>query len=197
MKTLRNKIAFILIIGTLIMLYPGLTRPIMTISMENQLAALIQSPMAKELIRKNPELIVLEGILNKMAEQSSFTVTRNIMQSINDLWQNKLYVVAGLIILFSVVVPLIKALGLLLILLFPGMQKAKGVHLFISVISKWAMAEVFVVAVLIAYFAVATTGAIEARLEPGFYWFLAYCILSIAASQLVKPESNRLSPETL
>lgn len=197
MKTLRNKIAFVLIIGTLVMLYPGLTRPIMTISMENQLASLIQSPMAKELIKQNPELIVLEGILNKMAEQSSFTVTRNIMQSIHDLWQNKLYVVAGLVILFSVVVPLIKAFGLLLILLFPGMQKAKGVHLFISIISKWAMAEVFVVAVLIAYFAVATTGAIEARLESGFYWFLTYCILSIAASQLVKPEGTRLRPETL
>jgi uncharacterized paraquat-inducible protein A len=67
---------------------------------------------------------------------------------------------------------------------------------FVETIAKWSMADVFVVALFIAYLAAQasatpTTGpnaappliAFTARFGPGFYWFAAYCLFSLASQQ--------------
>jgi uncharacterized paraquat-inducible protein A len=67
---------------------------------------------------------------------------------------------------------------------------------FVEAIAKWSMADVFVVALFIAYLAAQasatpTTGpnaappliAFTARFGPGFYWFAAYCLFSLASQQ--------------
>jgi uncharacterized paraquat-inducible protein A len=69
--------------------------------------------------------------------------------------------------------------------------------LFVEAIAKWSMADVFVVAILIAYLAAQasttpTTGpeatpallAFTAAFGAGFYWFAAYCLFSLATQQL-------------
>jgi uncharacterized paraquat-inducible protein A len=67
---------------------------------------------------------------------------------------------------------------------------------FVVSIAKWSMADVFVVALFIAYLAAqasttVTSGpnagppllAFDARFGAGFYWFAAYCLFSLATQQ--------------
>jgi uncharacterized paraquat-inducible protein A len=62
----------------------------------------------------------------------------------------------------------------------------------VTAIAKWSMADVFVVAILIAYLAAiasqATPGttalvAFQAHFGIGFYFFAAYCIFALATQQ--------------
>jgi uncharacterized paraquat-inducible protein A len=65
----------------------------------------------------------------------------------------------------------------------------------VTFIAKWSMADVFVVAVLIAYLAAEATQtppgeasavplmAFDATFGPGFYWFAGYCLFSLASQQ--------------
>jgi uncharacterized paraquat-inducible protein A len=68
---------------------------------------------------------------------------------------------------------------------------------FVETIAKWSMADVFVVALFIAYLAsqasaTPTSGpnaapamiAFTAHFGPGFYWFAAYCLFSLASQQI-------------
>ncbi len=61
-----------------------------------------------------------------------------------------------------------------------------------AVLSKWSMADVFVMGLLVAYMAGSASGQMgellytDARLEPGFYFFLGYCLFSIAVSGLMR-----------
>ena len=68
--------------------------------------------------------------------------------------------------------------------------------------SKWSMADVFVMALLVAYLAGSASeqmGSLlimSAQLEVGFWYFLAYCLFSIAASSLVtEPELQVEGPQ--
>ena len=67
---------------------------------------------------------------------------------------------------------------------------------FVELIAKWSMADVFVVALFIAYLAAQASQtppgdpsvppplvAFTASFGAGFYWFTAYCIVSLAAQQ--------------
>ena len=60
------------------------------------------------------------------------------------------------------------------------------------------MADVFVMAMLVAYMAGSASGemgellTMDSQLEVGFYYFLAYCLFAIAAGSLmVEPENER------
>ncbi|CAF3830511.1 unnamed protein product [Rotaria sp. Silwood1] len=47
------------------------------------------------------------------------------------------------------------------------------------------MADVFVVSMFLSYFSAIVISEVEARLLAGFYCFLAYCIISLAATQIM------------
>ena len=102
---------------------------------------------------------------------------------------------ATLILLFSVIVPLGKA-ALVAWAMFLG-DGGAGVARCASsrAIAKWSMADVFVVALFIAYLAAqaSTTPpgsaapalvAFTAHFGAGFYWFAAYCVFSLASQQV-------------
>ena len=68
---------------------------------------------------------------------------------------------------------------------------------FVETIAKWSMADVFVVALFIAYLAAQASAAptqgpnaapallvFDARFGAGFYWFAAYCLFSLASQQI-------------
>ncbi len=99
--------------------------------------------------------------------------------------------VAILIVLFSVVVPLIKALILLAMLLPVSVSLRRGLLWVSNAISKWSMADVFVIAIFIAFLAgngiEESRGLVdfEASLGVGFWYFLSYCLLSILGTQLL------------
>lgn len=116
--------------------------------------------------------------------------TQSILNTVQTLYENDNSLVAGLIFLFSVVVPILKAVILLLILFIKKIRIRSKLHKFVAVISKWSMADVFVVGVLLATLATSSEDSIEAKLHEGFYYFVAYCLISILAAQVLKVEEE-------
>jgi uncharacterized paraquat-inducible protein A len=94
--------------------------------------------------------------------------------------------------LFSVIIPVTKGLLLLVSTLIKELGIKGHSYDIANLISKWSMADVFVVAIVVAYLAANATRdmgeifTLQARFEPGFYFFLAYCVLSILSAQLMR-----------
>ncbi len=75
---------------------------------------------------------------------------------------------------------------MMFVALSPSRSATSKTHHFVGIISKWSMADVFVVGVFIAFLSLKTNENLSAELRSGFYYFTAYCILSIVAVQLIK-----------
>lgn len=117
--------------------------------------------------------------------------TRSILGTVQSLYRHGYALVASLILLFSVLVPLFKGLGLFGAFLFRGTERARRLGVFIGLISKWSMADVFVAGILTAFLSARAAKGMSAELHWGFYCFLLYCLLSILSTQLL--EEKRLS----
>ncbi|MGK0365684.1 MAG: paraquat-inducible protein A [Saprospiraceae bacterium] len=156
---IRNIIAAILLIISLICLVPGLMQPILSL--------------------KIGAALPLVGTITLHES------TQSILKTIQTLNENNNALVAFLILLFSIIVPLFKAISLLSVLLIKKLRNHSRLHKFIALISKWSMADVFVVGIFIAFLSTQSNEALEAKLGTGFYWFLAYCLISIVASQVM------------
>ncbi|MFT6305902.1 MAG: putative paraquat-inducible protein A [Halioglobus sp.] len=122
---------------------------------------------------------------------NAFDKTRSIIGTAEELYNNGHMPVALLIVVFSVGVPSLKAL-LLLILNISMREKTRSILLTVSnAISKWSMADVFVIAIFIAYLAgngiQESSGLVDfqATLGIGFWYFLGYCLISILGTQLL------------
>jgi hypothetical protein len=121
--------------------------------------------------------------------------TRSIVGSVRRLYEVGSPVPATLILLFSVVVPVTKAALVAWTMFVKNEEQRRRTLTFVVSIAKWSMADVFVVALFIAYLAAqastTTTGpdaappllAFDARFGSGFYWFAAYCLFSLATQQ--------------
>ncbi len=121
--------------------------------------------------------------------------TRSILGSVRHLYQVDSHTAATLILLFSVVVPFGKALLVSLALAMRSDDRRRGTLHFVEMVAKWSMADVFAVALFITYLAAQATqaapGAVAASVVAftasfgaGFYWFAAYCLVSLATQQL-------------
>lgn len=156
--TRRNTVAVGLTIASLAMLVPGLTRTALTIT-----ASITALGTTREIFRQS----------------------QSIVEAVRSLHESGNTFVAGLILLFSILVPFIKALllGVILALRAPGARHR--LYLFVRSVSKWAMADVFVVGVFIAFLAAEATDNLDAVAGPGFYWFAAYCLVSNLAFQFL------------
>lgn len=156
--TPRNWTALALTVVSLGLLLPGLTEPMLTISASMNLMG-----VSRELMRE----------------------TQSILQTVRRLHESGNAFVAGLILFFSVTVPFLKVLALGVILALRQPSARYRLYLFVRSISKWAMADVFVVGVFIAMLAARATDNLDATAEPGFYWFAAYCLVSNLAFQFL------------
>lgn len=156
--TTRNKVAVGLTLVSLGLLIPGLSQPALTI-------------------------VASIPIFNKPTE--IFRQTQNVMQAVKSLYETGNYFVAGLILLFSIIVPFIKAamLGVVLVTKAPGPRYRR--YLFVRSISKWAMADVFAVGVFIAFMASKAIDNLDAVIGTGFYYFVGYCLVSNVAFQFL------------
>lgn len=103
-----------------------------------------------------------------------------IAQTILALFSSGNVVLAGLIFLFSIAVPLAKV-GLTLFATWSHGPRHDTALRVIKAIGKWSMADVFVIAVLLAFFAMGGDGFTDAWVGPGVSFFAAYCILSMWA----------------
>lgn len=123
-------------------------------------------------------------IFNKPTE--IFKETQSILRAIRRLYDSKNYFVAGLILLFSVIVPFVKMGLLAVILALKDPVKKYRLYLFTRSVSKWAMADVFAVGIFIAFMAGNAIDNLDAKVHPGFYYFIAYCLISNLSFQFLQ-----------
>lgn len=155
----RNLLAFVLTVISIGLLIPGLLYPILEIKIGAELPML-------------GELVIYER-------------TQNILETTKTLYENNNEAAAILIIFFSVIVPFIKAIIVCIVLFLKNIKQRRWLYMFVNAIGKWSMADVFVVGVFIAYLTTKNNDNIIADLKTGFYYFSGYCIVSLAAIQLI------------
>lgn len=122
--------------------------------------------------------------------------TRSITGAVRQLYDVGSPLPATLILLFSVVVPVTKAALVAWAVFMPSAAMRMRTLRFVETIAKWSMADVFAVALFIVFLAAQATQqppgdaeaappllAFTAEFGPGFYWFAAYCLFSLASQQ--------------
>lgn len=108
--------------------------------------------------------------------------SKGVIGSIEKLFESGDVVVALVILLFSVLIPVLKVLSLLIVSLFMKSDFAHGIIKFFKMIGKWSMVDVFVVSVFLVYLTANKGEISRAEIEVGLYFFLAYVIVSMLMS---------------
>lgn len=108
--------------------------------------------------------------------------SKSILGSIAKLYADGSLVVAGVILLFSIVVPILKTLSMLFVAMFEHSGFAAKIVNFFKHLGKWSMLDVFVVAILLVYLTGGNSDTSRTEIEIGLYFFLIYVILSMVAS---------------
>lgn len=111
--------------------------------------------------------------------------SKGIITAIQALFASDNYIVATIILVFSVLLPIVKTIVMGLALFTPvKFLASKSLHL-IKLIGKWSMADVFVVALLLTYFSLSKDEFTNAEVQTGLYFFTGYVILSMIVSHLL------------
>ena len=105
-----------------------------------------------------------------------FNEKRSVLGMLERLWKDTNYWPFLLIFLFGIIVPLVKS-ALIFYILLAKKPDTKWQR-FISAISKWAMADVFAISIFVAFLGANAMQNTRAILEPGFYYFSGYVLLS-------------------
>ncbi len=117
---------------------------------------------------------------------------KGVFDIIDILVKSKNYIVAICIGLFSFIIPCIKLGASLFMLLFPKFSSRRAQSI-LSFISKWSMADVFVVGAFLSYLSFSNMSPgvdVEANIVFGLYFFLCYVIISILLGELLKRSIN-------
>jgi paraquat-inducible protein A len=105
-----------------------------------------------------------------------FNEKRSVLGTLQSLWESSNYLPFLLIFFFGIIVPLLKS-GIIFYILLAQNVAPKWQE-FVSLISKWAMADVFAISIFIAFLGAKAMKNTMASLEPGFYYFTGYVLLS-------------------
>jgi paraquat-inducible protein A len=107
---------------------------------------------------------------------SLFSENRSVVGTLGSLWRSGNYWPFFLILLFGIIVPIIKSFLIFYLLLIKGSHARS--YKFLNAISKWAMADVFAISILVAFLGATAMENTKANLEIGFYFFTGYVLLS-------------------
>jgi hypothetical protein len=199
--SLKRKLLILLLIAVALgLLYPGVTQPVLTLTgtvEKSKIAELGIEMLAgegadaqtRQMLTAISSFLGFDRIEGQLV---AYNNTRSVWGTVDELSRTGNLPVAFLIVFFSLVIPVFKLL-LQTSSLFIARADLRGSLLRLNAaLSKWSMSDVFVMGVLVAYMAGSASGQIGdmltmyASLEPGFYYFLAYCLFSIAASSLMR-----------
>lgn len=119
--------------------------------------------------------------------------SKGVLTTVSGLWQHGNSWLAVLLMLFSVVLPLLKT-GVAWLTLFSRTHhlSLRGLHLSHH-LGKWSMADVFVVAILVAFFSSNGGGLTQAEVQAGLWFFALYVVLSLCGSQLIGHQLRQLA----
>ncbi len=147
-------------------------------------------------------------------EQIIYYQSKSIVEVTKTLWQGgtwDLRLVGVLVITFSIIFPIIKLLLSGLFLFTEKVKNSKVAQTIIFQLGKWSMADVFVVAIFMAY--IGFYGIISSqlqglsqndggfdietvnysRLSPGAFFFTAYVLLSIIISIFISRKKTEIN----
>ena len=120
------------------------------------------------------------------------TEVYSLPHSVKLMWDAKLYVVAGLILGFSIIFPFIK-LSLIALIWFVITNQSRRHKLieWLEQLGKWSMLDIFVVCIIL----VLTNDQffISSEIRFGVYFFLAAIFLSMITSLLIKHLAERMN----
>lgn len=176
----------------------------------------ITLPMIDIDARLNSFGIQIMGQEISFDEQVLYFQSKSIVEVTKTLWTGgtwDLKLVGALILLFSIVFPFFKLILSILYLYYEKAKASKAVKNIIFYLSKWSMADVFTVALFMAYigfyglvtsqladisrndtgFAVETLN--YSKLSPGAFFFTAYCLLSVTTSLLINRNELKAANE--
>lgn len=199
MSLARRLLVLALIAVSVGLLYPGVTKPVLTLSGTIEKSKIAE--LGIEMIAGDDADAQTYQMLNMISgflgldqiegQLLAYQSTRSILDTVNELATTGNLPVAFLIVFFSIVIPVFKLTLQALALAIPREEWRGPLWWLNGVLSKWSMADVFVMGLLIAYMAGAASGqmgdmlTMDARLEEGFWYFLAYCLFSIFAGTLM------------
>jgi hypothetical protein len=103
---------------------------------------------------------------------------KSVVSTIRDLLGSHDLVLGGLVLFFSVVVPLVKSGLVLFATTAHGAARDQAVRI-VHAVGRWSMADVFVVAVLLAMLALGRDPATRATTGPGLYFFAGSCLVAL------------------
>lgn len=195
---MTNKpMAFVLLALAFAALIPGVALPV--IDMSGALDKSEVAELGKQLINEEGSgLSMFSGIASKLIDGMNTEGTvevyrqeRSILNTVTELGRNGHLLVAFLVMLFSIIVPVVKGALIFYGNVGPDNAPKRKASSIASALSKWSMADVFVIAIFISFLAIRATqnsGEVvrfDADFGLGFYFFGAYCLLSIASAQLM------------
>jgi len=199
--TLKRKLfTFLMICIALALLYPGVIQPVLTLSgsiEKSELAEIGIDVMTGEDADSQTRQVLsmvsnFFGFDEVEGRMEVYRTTRSIWGTVESLARTGNLPVAFLIVFFSLVIPVFKLLLQMASLFISRMEYRRPLMWLNAVISKWSMSDVFVMGLLVAFMAGRAADQagelliMDARLEPGFYYFLAYSLFSIAVSGLMR-----------
>lgn len=178
---LTRHLGFFLNICAIALFFPGILLPMFSLDMTMS-AGMGVSVLNTDIINKELSLI----------------------GTIEELWQDKRILVAVLIFIFSVCIPILKSFLLLIAYFKKHTLIEYRLVKFVGAIGKWSMADVFVVAIFLAVLSTNNAETASAHklnvfgftvnlqmssetlsvAGQGFYYFVAYCLVSLVACQL-------------
>lgn len=133
----------------------------------------IFAPLMMITIHKNVEIL---GDITLTAQSKSLTGT------LAGLFDKGEFVVGGLLLLFSILLPLAKNIALIFVALFVKSPFAHSIVHFFKLMGKWSMADVFVVSTLLVFLSSNGDASSQAEIEVGLYFFITYVIISMLAT---------------
>ncbi|MCK5354011.1 MAG: paraquat-inducible protein A [Methyloprofundus sp.] len=196
---MKKYIPIFLFILSIACLIPGIIQPFMTITAEISKQELFDTA-TKEFLPPSQQgnhfmHSMLQSVLQEVNFEGSITAfesTRSLLETMNELIAHKHVAVGLLIGFFGIIIPGIKIILTLIALLSASGQTRSDLLKISSLLSKWSMSDVFLMAILVAFFTVnanaqaINTIQMQAALGPGFYYFATYCLLAVAAGQLMQ-----------
>ena len=198
---MRIVLHIITILIALALLLPGVTQPVLTLEGKIDKSKLAQTGiemLADEGDRNTRNMLMMAssmlGLDKLEGEISAYQKTRSIWGTVNELADNKNYLVAALVAFFSIVIPTLKLLMQLLYIFLPVNKFKHMLGQVIQGVTKWSMVDVFVIALIVVYLAGNADGQMgelinmHAELGAGFWYFTGYCLFAIAASSLIKTD---------
>ena len=201
--SLQSKLLTLLLISLAIgLLYPGVTQPVLSLSGTVEKSAIAElgvemlagegsDPRTRQMLTTLSRLMGLDQIEGQLQAYSS---TRSIWGTVDKLYRTNNLPVAFLIVFFCLIIPVFKLLLQIASLFINRSAWREPLLKFNGALSKWSMSDVFVMGLLVVYMAGSASGqtgnllTMQAELEPGFYYFLAYCLFSIAAGTVMQQE---------